>query len=315
MSVPSKNTTWGEVLYEGKTYGVLYGFHMSDDIWEKYNQYDGEKEGCFKSTAPWTYMKPRWIVEEDKLYLTGLCEENLLAEVMEKEKILADWVSEIELLAEHRRVCKTYEKGNSYLNEMQVLYLKLDRGVITSRKNETELYTSNELKTYIDRYQSYITLRINATDLMWYLEDEKSPLGDQFFPIALDHIKQMIQKGSEDDISLTIEDINAVLINGQLAVLSSARGSDIEEMVGSLVDSMTDEVLEAKGCLMHFTMHKDYPVANIEKIVSSFEKKLGYDKEDPLDAYIPNRNVFVFGTQLSDEMGADEVLIRMLIGI
>lgn len=221
----------------------------------------------------------------------------------------------MKLLVEHRRVCKTYEKGNSYLNEMQVLHLKLDRGVIMSRKNKTELYKSNELKTYIDRYQSYTTLRINATDLMWYLEDGKSPSGDQFFSIVLDHIKQMTQKGSENDISLSVKDINAVLKNGQLAVFGSARGSDIEEMVGSLVDSMTDEVLEAKGCLMHFTMHRDYPVANIEKIVSGFEKKLGYDKEDPLDAYISNRNIFVFGTKASDEMEKDEVLIRVLLGL
>ena len=312
MSVPSKNTTWGEVLYEGKTYGVLYGSRLSDEIVEKLNK---DNDLLTYTSAPWM-RKIDWCVEDGQLYLTKLYTDEIHKEIFgSDEKVLADWVDEMKLLIDHRRVCKTYEKGNSYLNEMKVLYLKLDRGVVTSRKNETELYTSNELKTYIDRHQPYATLRINATDLMWYLEDGKSPSGDQFFPIVLDHVKHMTQKGSENDISLSIEDVNAVLKNGQLAVFGSARGSDIDEMVGSLVDSMTDEVLEAKGCLIHFIMHKDYPLVNIKKIVSNFEKKLGYDKEDPLDAYIPNRNIFVFGTQLSDEMDEGEVLIRVLIGI
>ncbi len=314
MSVPSKNTTWGEVLYEDKLYGVLGSFHLSEEIAEKYDRYSGDK-GCIKSTAPWETIKVSWIIEEDRLYLTGLCGEGLLTELFDSEKIIADWVSEMELLVEHRRICKTYETRNSYLSEMKVLYLKLDRGSIVSRRNETEIYRSNELRNYIDSHQSYATLRINATDLMWYLEDGKSPSGDQFFPIVLDHIKQMTQKGSEDDISLTIEDVKSILKNGQLAVFGSAKRSDIDEMVGSLLDSMTDEVLEAKGCLMHFTMHKDYPLVNIKKIVSSFEKKLGYDREDPLEAYVPNRNIFIFGTRLSDEMGEDGVLIRVLLSI
>ena len=80
-------------------------------------------------------------------------------------------------------------------------------------------------------------------------------------------------------------------------------------MVGSLVDSMTDEVLKAKGCLMHLTMNKGYSINNIKSIVNGFESKLGFAKEDSVDAY------FIFGTRFSDEMGNDEVLIRVLLGI
>ena len=150
MSVPSKSTVWGEVSYEGKTYGVLYGFHVNDEILKKYGEYKGIKDGCFNSSAPWTYMKPRWRVEDGKLYLTGLCKERLLTEVMGSEKLLADWLGEMKLLVEDRKLCKTHRRNNEYVKEMRVLHLKLNKGVIVSEKYETELYKSNELKDYIN---------------------------------------------------------------------------------------------------------------------------------------------------------------------
>ena len=243
MSVPKKNTTWGEVLYEGEIYGVLDGFHLSEEMWEKYEQYNGDKR-CIKSTAPWSTMKINWSIEEDKLYLIGLCEEGLLTELFSTEKILADWVAEMKLLVKHRKVCKTYKKKNSYLNEMDTLYLSLNQGDIVDKKSETELYTSIEMKNYIDRNPAYATLCIDSMDLLEYLENEDVKLvGDQIFPVMSSIIDQMIQKGGKEDISLSIEDVKIVLKEGELAVFTSAKGNDIEEMVGSLVDSMTDEVL------------------------------------------------------------------------
>ena len=60
---------------------------------------------------------------------------------------------------------------------------------------------------------------------------------------------------------------------------------------------------------MHLTMNKGYSINNIKSIVNGFESKLGFAKEDSVDAY------FIFGTRFSDEMGNDEVLIRVLLGI
>lgn len=315
MSVPSKNTIFGKVLYEGKTYGVLYGFHLSDEIWEKYEQYSEDK-GCIWSTAPWATIKINWSIIEDKLYLTRFCREGLLTELMGSEKILADWVNKLALLVEHRRICKTYEKSGAYLNEMDTLHLSFNQGVFVDKQPETEIYTSIEMKKYIDRNRAYATLRIDSSDLFAYLENIIDiPQEDQIFPMMSNFIDQMLQKGGNDDILLGLEDIKTVLNEGDLAVFGSAKGSNIDEMVGSLVDSMTDEVLEAKGCLLHFTIHKDYPVAKIESIVNSFERKLGFDKVDPLDVYMPNRKPFIFGTKAHNELAEDEVLIRVLLGI
>ena len=315
MSVPRKNSTWGDVLYKGEIYGVLDGFQLSEEMWKKYEQYSGNKR-CIKSTAPWSTMKVSWSIEEDNLYLTELCGEGLLTELFGKEKILADWVDEMKLLVKHQKVCKTYEKKNSYLNEMDILYLSLNQGDIVDMHKETELYTSIEMKNYIDSNPAYATLRIDSMDLLEYLKNEDvKPVEDQILPVMSNIIDQMIQKGSEEDISLGIEDISIVLKEGELAVFASAKGSNIDEMVGSLIDSMTDEVLKAKGCLIHLTMNKAYSISNIESIVNSFENKLGFDKEDQLDAYIPNRNPFIFGTRLSDEIEKNEVLIQVLLCI
>jgi len=323
MSVPSKNTVWGEVVYEGKTYGVLDGFHLSEEMWEKYNQYDGYA-GCIKSTAPWATTKVSWSIEEDKLYLTGLCSEGLLTKLFGSEKILADWIDEMKLLINHRKVCKTYDEIGSYLSEMDTLHLSLDQGDIVEKHSETELYISRELKNYIDCGKkdevywspSYATLRMESMGLLDCLNDSTAlQAKDQIFPVMTNFIDQMIQKGGEDDISLGIEDVKNVIKQGDLAVFGSAKGNDIDTMVASLVYSMTDEVLKAKGCLIHLTMNKKYPISNIKSIVNGFESKLGFDKEDPLDAYIPNRNIFVFGTRLSDEIGDDEVLIRVLLSV
>ena len=317
MSVPAKNTIWGEVLYEGKTYGVLDGFHLNEDIWEKYNQYNSDLEECFKSTAPWTSAKPTWSIEEGKLYLTGLCREGLPTELFDGKRILADWISEMKLLVKYQKVCKTYERKNSYLNKMDILHLSLNQGNIVDMRSETEYYTSIELKNYINNEEDeiawsspYTTLRIESMKLLDYLEDKTTKeTEDEIFPLMLNAINTMIQKGSEEDISLRTEDVKAVLNKGEVAVFASAKGSDIDKMVASLAYSMTDEVLRAKGCLIQLTMNEDYPISNVENIVNGFENRLGFSKEDSSDVY------FIFGTCLSDEMGEDEVHIRVLLSI
>ena len=146
--------------------------------------------------------------------------------------------------------------------------------------------------------------------LLDYLEDKTTQqIEDQIFPIMSNLIEQMIQKGGKEDMSLSVEDVKAVLKDGEIAIFASAKGSDIEEMVASLTYSMTDEVLEAKGCLIHLTMNKDYPISNVENIINGFENRLGFANEDSVDEH------FIFGTRLNDEIGKDEVLIRVLLGI
>lgn len=314
MSVPKKDTIWGEVLYEGKKYGILYGFNLSEEIWEKYEHYTGDK-GRMESTAPWATIKVFWSIEDNRLYLTRLCSDGLLTELMGSENVLADWVEELSLLEEHRKICKTYEQKNSYLNEMKTLHLTLEKGVIVSRERKTERYTSRDTREYIDRNPAYTTLRIDSVDLLAYLENVvDQPNEDQLFPVLSSLIDPMLQEGSENDISLGMTDLINVLKEGNLTIFASAKGSDIDEMMGSLMDSMTDKILDAKGCLMHLTMHKSYPVESVENTVNKVEKQLDKYGKDPLAIYTGGKP-FYFGTRTNEEMAEDVVLIRILVSI
>ena len=335
-------SNWGYILFENKEYGVLSS-ELSNEIMEKLKNYQknnnsndstritsendihNENDDLEKKInkiyediyAPPLGSNMEWCIENNQLFLTRLYTEEIHKKIFgSEEKILVDWVSEMKLLVKHQKVCKTYEKRNSYLNKMDILYLSLEQGNIIDKRSEIEYYTSIEMKNYIENEDKivwsppYATLRIESMKLLDYLENKTTQeVADEIFPVMSNLIEVMIQKGGKDDISLGTEDVKAILKDGEVAVFASAKGSDIDEMVASLIYSMTDEVLKAKGCLMYLTTNKDYPISDVEKIVNGFESKLGFDKEDSLDTY------FIFGTQLSDEMGDDEVLIRVLLGI
>lgn len=304
MSVPDKHTTWGEILYRGESYGVLYGFHLNEEIWEKKEEYTGDK-GCVKSTAPWATIKVSWSIEDDKLYLTKLCSDELLKEIVGSERILAVWVGELELLVEHRKICKTYERRGSYINEIKTLQLTFNQGKLMNVSVNTELYRSIEMRNYIGRNPAYATYRIDSRDLLSYVENEEwRPKEDQLFPVLSNMLEQMFQAGSKDDMSLGIKDLKNILKDGDLAVFGSAKGSNIDEMVDSLAESMTDEFLKVKGCLTRLTMNRHYPIASTERLVNEIERKMSLHDRP-----------FYFGTLLSDELAEDEIVIRILVGI
>ena len=120
-------------------------------------------------------------------------------------------------------------------------------------------------------------------------------------------IDHMIQDGGDHNISLRLEDVKDILKEGDLALLGSAKGSNIDEMVGSLADSVTDGYIRAKGCLLHFAMLDSYPLESIKKIVNDMERRLRLDSEDLLPLY--------FGTFSNDKMAENEILIRALVSI
>jgi len=304
MSVPAKNTTWGTIQYKGNEYGVLQT-GLSDELAKKITNLERESRLLPYTSAPWMH-KIDWCIEDGKLYLTKLYSEEFHKIVFgNTARVFADWVNEMKLLVHHKLICKTYEQRGSYLNEMETLILSFDKGVFLEEQKETELYRSIELKNYIDQYNGYATLRIDSIDLLNYLRDDKKPEYDETFPLILRFVDQMIQQGSKDDISLDIEDVKSVLKEGDIAVFASAKGDDIEEMVGSLVSSITDEILKAKGCLVQLIMYKDYPLRDIEKIVNCFESVLKMD----------NNTLFILGIKTNNIQEENCVIIKIMISI
>jgi len=307
MSIPSKKTTWGTLLYNGIEFGVLYT-SISEELIAQIKQINKEKNFLSYTSAPWM-RKKKWCIEDGKLYLTELYSQEFHKAVFgSTEKVFAYWVNKMKLLIEHHLICKTYQRRNSYLNSITTETLLFQNGNFIGRKQDTELYISHELRQYIDRNEGYATLRIDSIDLFHYLDNDTKPEYDDIFPSVSNFISQITQNNNKDDIPINIEDIKKNLQKGDLAVFASAKvnvnanKSDIEEIIGSLIISMTDEVLTAKECFVHLTIYKDYPLNNIEKIMSNFEKQLKLDSDTTI----------IFGIHLSNNINRSGVLIRVL---
>ncbi len=305
MSTPRKSTTWGKLNFDGKTYRVLGGFHLGKELWEKYKVYQGEDK-CLITTAPWSSIHVEWIIENNQIYLVRFCGKKLLKKLTGSEKLLADWVDKMELSVKRKKVCTNYERRNSHIIEEEKIYVTFDHGKLIDMHKETQLYKDVELRNYIERKPAYATLRIDSRDLLSYLDESKDrPDEDMLFPLVVDRINKILQEGSEDDISLNYADLKNILESGEVTIFGSSKGRDIVEMVGSLVESITDEIFEAKGCLVHLAMHEKYPISSVRGIVNDIESKLGMDETRP----------YYFGTLLSDGLAEDEVLIRILVSI
>jgi len=73
MSVPRKNTVWGKFLYENQELGVLSGRHLNETTKNTINEYmKGRKPFVRNLTAPWVNNRPKWEIEDGKLYLTDI---------------------------------------------------------------------------------------------------------------------------------------------------------------------------------------------------------------------------------------------------
>ena len=190
MSIPSKNTTCGTLLYENIEFGVLH-VSISEELIALINQVNKEENFLSYNSAPWM-RKKKWCIEDGKLYLTELYSQEFHKAVFgSTEKVFADWVNKMKLLIEHHIICKTYERRNSYLNSMTTATLLFQNGNFIGGKQDTELYTSHKLRQYIDRNEGYATLRIDSIDLFHYLDNNSKPENDEMFPSVLQFISQM----------------------------------------------------------------------------------------------------------------------------
>jgi len=314
MSIPTKDTVWGELEYKGKTYGVLHGFHIIQLIVEMTNSdLDSDAElGCIKSTAPWATYKFSWVIENDKLYLTKVCDKKFLPRHFGKDRILADWINELELLEEHKKICHTYEKRHSYLNRIKILKVQLKGGQVINMTKDTKSYNDIRLPN-LGESSSYVTLRIESGTLLLYIDEpEYKRKEDQMLSLFCNYLED-IREGRGDN---GIEEIQSVIKKGDVAVYASSKGSDLESMLPDLSFSMRDEVIEAKGCFIKISANKKYPKEKIEEIFDIFKKMIGLDKINPFDKYMSKPlNPFITNTTTSEDIDDGEVLISVLMSI
>jgi hypothetical protein len=68
------------------------------------------------------------------------------------------------------------------------------------------------------------------------------------------------------------------------------------------VESVTEGVLQAKGCLAQLTTNSEYSEEKVRQVFELMKKRLGFDRHDPLDAYIPERRPFVVSRCVDDTL-------------
>ena len=309
MGIPEKSTVNGKLQYKNRWHKVLNA-PLSDEIMHKLETYQGDKK-WIDPTAPWKTMPLVWKMEEGKLYLVKLYIDGLLEELTGSDRVFASWVNELKLFVEDKTICRTYEPKEDYVEERIIQLLHFDKGIFLQEEMQTELSASQERKDNRDTYPVYTTVHMDSNDLLIYMEDNIQSNQDQLLPILSDLIDQMIDE--DDDICLDRSDLKNVLQKGDTCIFVSAKGRDIDEIVGALISSVTDEnLLNPKGCLMHLTMSKKYPRRSITKIIEEIDEGLKFNFE-PLEPDM--KEPFYVGTRIVHGLADDEVAIKMLVSI
>lgn len=167
MSIPISTTVFGQITIDDITFDLL-SQPLSDEQFEKIKQYKKDNK-CGRSSAPWSVNKYKWIIEDEKLYLVDiyfkLCEDmkvykvgetipkevnkNYIIDVFGTNKLFASWLNKelkvlIHEIPEYNNPNKKREK------KRKVLMLKFKDGVIISKNEIEEIYTSNRLQDYIE---------------------------------------------------------------------------------------------------------------------------------------------------------------------
>ncbi|ADV46181.1 hypothetical protein [Nitratifractor salsuginis] len=304
MSIPSKDTIWGYLKYKGKSYGVLSA-PITDELRERINRCNQEKELLPYTSAPWRYKK-EWSLEDGKLYLTKLYSEEFHKEVFGTiEKVFADWVDRMEILIEDRRICKTYQHQGEYLHEIRYIELNFDKGVLIDSYEKSELYTRIDLVNYIERNDRITTLRIDITELLAYLWDDRRPPNDLLWLRIEETIELMISKKEKGGSSVSREKLIDIFKFGDSAVVAHLRGNDIEQMIDSLIDTVTDEVIQIKGYALHIMTGIENSEKVFEQVLNKVHHKIAKD-----------RGIEVMMVKsIEENIRNGELILRAIIGI
>lgn len=155
MSIPTKETTFGTLKYEGKTYKIF-----SVPIGEQQSQMIKEFKKAHNygySSAPWIFNIYEWAIEDNKLFLTNVGsvlapddrKYSILQEVFGTDKLLADWYN-INIKALVEKIDEQYITSDLKECSRKILRFRFENGILNSVKDEIELYRMKVLKNYVE---------------------------------------------------------------------------------------------------------------------------------------------------------------------
>jgi hypothetical protein len=155
MSIPTRETTFGTLKYNGQTYEIF-----SVPIGEQQSQMIKEFKKAHNygySSASWIFNIYEWEIEDNKLFLTNVGsvlapddrEYSILQEVFGTDKLLADWYN-INIKALVEKIDEQYLTSNLKECSRKILRFRLENGILKSVKDEIEVYQMKVLKNYIE---------------------------------------------------------------------------------------------------------------------------------------------------------------------
>lgn len=155
MSVPTRETTFGTLKYDGQVYEIFsipLGEKQSDMIREfkKAHNYGS-------STASWIFNTYEWEIDDNKLFLTNVgsflapddSEHNILVELFGTSKLLANW-KDIKIKALVKKIDEKMLENSIKECQREVLRFQFIEGVLQSVNREIETYQMKVLRNYVE---------------------------------------------------------------------------------------------------------------------------------------------------------------------
>jgi hydroxymethylpyrimidine pyrophosphatase-like HAD family hydrolase len=154
MSFPTKDTTFGTIIYKNNKYDLLTN-PLSKNEYQRINKYKKENN-CLVIMSPTGGNIFEWLIDDDKLYLISVKFKqhtdytvNVIYEIFHTKKLFASWVnSEIKLITSKKELGRDEEK--KMIIEREILIMDFQDGILVNLTKEIEQYSSSSLKYYID---------------------------------------------------------------------------------------------------------------------------------------------------------------------
>lgn len=155
MSIPTRETTFGTLKYDGQTYDIF-----SIPIGEQQSQMIKEFKKAHNygySSASWIFNVYEWEIEDNKLFLTNVgsvlapddSEYNILMELFGTNKLLANW-KDIKIKALVKKIDEKMVGESTKECQREVLRFEFKNGILENVNREIEIYQMKVLKNYVE---------------------------------------------------------------------------------------------------------------------------------------------------------------------
>jgi len=145
MSIPTKETTYGNITIEGKSYKI-FNVPLDKKQMDKVQRYREKVIGTIHIST-WMFHHHSWIIENNKLYLTAIRfskekeAKNHIYDIFATDKLFAQWhTGEIKALISQESFDIKHQRSSKRIKR-RVKLLKFQNGELLSNDEIIEEFT------------------------------------------------------------------------------------------------------------------------------------------------------------------------------